>query len=57
MYSNYSIVIDKGESHDDYVRHIFRDILTGPKSTLNCFIERTRDDRETGTELPPAELI
>ena len=25
--SNYSILIDKGEHHEDYVRHVFRDLL------------------------------
>ena len=30
MSSNYSIIIDKGERHEDYVRHIFRDPLSGP---------------------------
>ena len=27
MYSNYCIIIDKRELHEDYVRHIFRDIF------------------------------
>ena len=28
MSSNYSIVLDKGECHEDYVRQIFRDIFS-----------------------------
>ena len=31
MSSYYSIIIDKGEHHDDYFRHIFRSLLSGPK--------------------------
>ena len=31
MDSNYSIIIDKGEQHEDYVHHIFRAPLSGPK--------------------------
>ena len=31
MSSNYSMIIDKRELHEDYVRHIFRAILSGPK--------------------------
>ena len=31
MSSNYSIIIDKGERHNNCARHIFRDILSGPK--------------------------
>ena len=27
IYSNYSIILNKVEHHDDYVRHIFRDIF------------------------------
>ena len=38
MSSNYSIIIDKGEHHEDYVRRILRYILAGPNSTFNCFI-------------------
>ena len=29
MYSNYSIIIDILERHEDYVRHIFRALLSG----------------------------
>ena len=28
MYSNYTIIIDKGECHDDYVKYIFRNLLS-----------------------------
>ena len=49
MSSNQSIIIDKGEHHDDYVRHIFRYILSGPNSTFNFLIERTKYDWDTGT--------
>ena len=45
MSSNYSINIDTRERHEDYVRSIFRDLLTGPNPTFYCFIERTKDDR------------
>ena len=55
--SNYSIIIDKGEHHKDYVWHILRDILSGKISTPNYFIEMTKDDWDTGTELTAGELI
>ena len=42
--SNYSTIIDKGERHGDYVTHILMDILSGKNSTLNRFIENTKDD-------------
>ena len=57
MYSNYSIITDKGEHHETYVRHIFRFFLSGPNSTFNIFIESTKDDLDTGTEVPAGELI
>ena len=47
MSSNYSINIDTEEHHEDYVRRIFRDLLTGPNSTFGCFVENTKDDWET----------
>ena len=49
MSSNESIIIDKGEWHDNYVGHIFRDILSGPNSNFNGFIENTKHDWDTGT--------
>ena len=42
--SNFSIIIDKVERHKDYVRHIFRDIFSGPNSTFSRFIEITNYD-------------
>ena len=57
MSLNYSIVIDKEELNEDYVRHIFRDILSGPNSNLNYFIERTKNDWDTVTEVQTGELI
>ena len=44
MSSNYYIIIDEGERHEDYVRHIFRDIFSGPSSIFNSFIEKMKDD-------------
>ena len=49
MSSNYSIVIDKVEHHEDYVRHIYRAILSGTNSTFNISIESYNDYRDTGT--------
>ena len=49
MSSNYTIIVDKGESNEDYVRHIFRDLLSGTNSTFNHFIERAKDDWYIGT--------
>ena len=57
MFSNYQIIIDKWEQHGDYVRHIFRDILSGPNSTFNSFIERTKDYCYTIREVPEVKLI
>ena len=37
--SNYSIIIDKETFREDYVRHIFRDILSGPNSTVNILFK------------------
>ena len=42
MYSNYSIIIDKVERHEDYVCHIFRVLLSGPNQNFNSFIEITK---------------
>ena len=57
MSSNYSIIIDKWERHEDYVRHIFRDLFLGTNSTLNRFIERNKDDCYTGKEFLERYLI
>ena len=57
MSSNYSIIIDKGERYEDYVRHIFRDIFSGPNSTFNRFIEMYKDDWDKVIEFIEVDLI
>ena len=57
MSSNSSIIIYKGERHEDYVCHIFRYPFTETKSTLNSFIEKKNDDWVTGTEFPAESVI
>ena len=42
MSSNYSIIVDKGEHHKDYGRHIFRFLLLGPNSTSNFSLKGLR---------------
>ena len=49
MSLNYFIIVDKGERREDYFRHIFWDLLLGPKSTLNFFIESTKNYWDTVT--------
>ena len=51
------LIIDKGELRKDYVCHIFRYILSSPKSTYNCFIYIKNGDWDIGTEVSPRELI
>ena len=50
MYSNYAMLIYKGEQYKDSVSHIFRNILSVPKSAFKKFIEKTRDYWDTGKE-------
>ena len=57
MYSNYTIIIDERELHEDYICNIFRDILSGPKSTLNNFIEIRNNYWDAVTEVPSPEII
>ena len=45
------------QHNDYYVLHIFRDTFSGQNSTFNHFIERTKDDRDTCTEVPSLEII
>ena len=49
--SNCSITIDKVEQHKDYVCHIFRGTFSVPKPTIKYFIEVTKDDWDTETEV------
>ena len=42
------MIIDRVERHKDYLLCIFRDILSGPNSTFNSFIEITNKYWETG---------
>ena len=54
---NYTIIIDKGERHEYYVSHIFRFILSGINSSFDSFISITKDDWDTGTEIPAPDLV
>ena len=49
MSLNDSILLDKGERREDYVRNIFMDLLSGPRSNLNIFIENNKGHWETET--------
>ena len=49
MSLNDSILLDKGERREDYVRNIFMDLLLGPRSNLNIFIENNKGHWETET--------
>ena len=57
MSSNYSIIIDKGEHHGDYVRHVFRALFSGPNSYFNHSAKITKDDLDTRTEILSEDLI
>ena len=57
MFPNYSIIIDKWERHKDYVRKIFRALLSVPNGNFNRFIESTKDDWDTLIYLTAGELI
>ena len=57
MSYNYTIIIDKGEYHEDYACQIFRALLSGTNSTFNCFIEIKKDDWDTVSEILASDLI
>ena len=57
MSSNYTIFIDKGDFHEDYDCHLFRDLLSPTNSNFNCFIEITKDDWYTGSEILASDII
>ena len=50
MSSYYSIIVNNAELHKDYFRHIFRDLLPGPNSTFNSFIENIKYNWDTRRE-------
>ena len=57
MSSNYFIIFYKWECHADYVRHIFRVLLSVPNSTFNILIERNKYDWYKWREVPSGEII
>ena len=42
LFSRYKIIIDKDEHFEGCVHQLFKDVLSGPKSTFNCFIKLTK---------------
>ena len=57
MYSNYTIIIYKGELHDNYVCHLFGYLFSGPNSAFDSFIDLEKDYWYTWTEVPAPEII
>ena len=53
----YTIIIYKGEYHEEYILHLLRPLLLGPNSTFNCFIQRTKYEWYTGIDISLGELI
>ena len=45
------------ECHKDYVKHIFRAILSGQNSNFNHFIEKSNNDWDTVTGVLKRDLI
>ena len=52
MTYSYAITINRGESREDYVIHLFRYILLWPNLTFDNSIKRTKFDLVIGTEVP-----
>ena len=46
---NYTIIINKGGFHEDYLHDIFRALLSVTNTNFNPLIEISKDDLEIGT--------
>ena len=47
MKANYTEIKERGGTHDDFLRHVFRALLTSKNSVFVSFIQRYKDEWET----------
>ena len=47
MQQNFEVIKDRGSTHDDYLCHIFRALMTSTKMIFREFIQREKDKWET----------
>ena len=57
MSPNYTIIVYKYGSHEDYVIKICRALLFGPNPALKLSIKHIKDKPDTGTEAEDVDLI
>ena len=57
MTSNYTIIVENGERHEDYSWHIFKAIISGSNSIFNNFIWWSKSYRYKVIYIKARELI
>ena len=57
MTANYDEIVKRGFTHDDMIIDLFKALLTSKNEVFHRFIQRKKDDWETGTDITPDELI
>ena len=50
-------IIQRGFSHDDYVLDLYQALLSGKNDVFTSYIQRKRDDWDTGVDTDPDDLI
>jgi hypothetical protein len=57
MGDNYIEILKSSGSHEDYLMDLFNALLSTKNDVFKAFIQRQKDDWETGTDLEPDELV
>ena len=57
MMTDYELILEKKGSHEDIVLDLFTSLLSGKNDIFSGFIQRRKDDWETGTEETHESLV
>jgi len=57
MQENFDYIIANRGSHDDFLRHIYKALLSGQNAVFNAFIQREKDKWHIGKGLKVGELV
>ena len=57
MGDNYIEILKSSGSHEDYLMDLFNALLSTKNDVFKAFIQRQKDDWETGKDLDPDELV
>ena len=57
MMADYQMILDRQKTHDDILLDLFEALLSGKNEVFTRFVQRRKDDWETGADESPESLV